>query len=157
MGNELTDPFRQCCCAKPITNTPEIHDRGVNPINEDGGPNGQWNINFIKLIQAHWKGKLQRMRYMRQRDAHRRKNTHFLTQDQYETLSKLRLVDLYLLFDANEAELNSYLVKKSHRYRTSGATYEGQWFGGFRHGQGMMHFRDGSTYEGSWYLGRAHG
>ena len=72
-------------------------------------------------------------------------------------MSKLRLVELDLLFDENEAILVGQLVKKAHKYRTSGAIYEGQWFGGFRHGQGMMRFRDGSIYEGSWYLGRAHG
>ena len=97
------------------------------------------------------------MRYVKQLEECRRKATHFLVQDVLETVSKRRLIDLYLLFDANESELDSQLTPSAHRYRTSGATYEGQWLGGFRHGRGTMHFRDGATYEGTWYLGRAHG
>ena len=74
-----------------------------------------------------------------------------------ETIDKRRLISLFLLFDSNEAELASQLNESQYRYRTSGALYEGQWLGGFRHGRGKMHFRDGATYEGTWYLGRAQG
>ena len=85
------------------------------------------------------------------------KSTHFLVQDQLETLSKRRLVELRILFYSNEAELTEQLEVRQHRYRTSGATYNGEWLGGFRHGRGTMHFRDGASYEGTWYMGRAHG
>ena len=115
------------------------------------------NVDWIIRIQAYWKGAVARMRYYKRRDERRKKSTHFLTQDQLETISKRTLVDLHLLFEANEAELTQQLVIKTHRYRTSGATYEGEWLGGFRHGRGKMSFRDGATYEGTWYLGRAHG
>lgn len=37
-----------------------------------------------------------------------------------------------------------------HTYAKTGAKYEGQWLGGFRHGQGKMTFKDGATYEGEW-------
>ena len=74
-----------------------------------------------------------------------------------ETISKRRVVELRILFYSNEAELNEQLTVAVHRYRTSGATYDGQWLGGFRHGRGVMSFRDGATYEGTWYLGIAHG
>ena len=83
------------------------------------------NYDHIKLIQAHWRGKLQRMRYIKRRNESRKKNTRFLIQDLYETINKRQVVDFYLLFDANECELASQLVKRSHRYRTSGSTYEG--------------------------------
>ena len=97
------------------------------------------------------------MRYYKARDQRRKKSTHFLVQDQLETISRRRIVDLSLLFDANEAELEQQLVTKVHQYRTSGASYDGQWLNGFRHGRGTMKFRDGASYEGTWYLGRAHG
>jgi len=74
-----------------------------------------------------------------------------------ETVSKRRVVELHTLLYVNEAELTEQLEVRSHRYRTSGATYEGQWYGGFRHGRGKMHFKDGATYEGTWYLGFAQG
>jgi len=80
-----------------------------------------------------------------------------LVQDQLETLSRRTVVDLSFFYDSNEAELQEQLVVRTYRYRTSGATYEGQWLGGFRHGRGTMKFRDGAVYEGTWYLGRAHG
>ena len=36
-------------------------------------------------------------------------------------------------------------------------TYEGEWKGGKRHGQGKYTFTDGSTYEGEWKDGKEHG
>ena len=54
---------------------------------------------------AFLKGKFYRMRYLKRRDERRKKSTHFLTQDQLETISKRRVVELHILFDANEAEL----------------------------------------------------
>ena len=65
------------------------------------------------------------------------------------------MIELHLLSYANEAELIEQLTTTTYRYRTSGATYNGQWLGGFRHGHGIMQFRDGATYEGNWYLGHS--
>ena len=48
------------------------------------------------------------------------------------------------------------MIKYKHIYK-SGNSYEGNWFGGFRHGEGKMIFTDGSTYEGFFNLGKAHG
>ena len=39
----------------------------------------------------------------------------------------------------------------------SGATYEGEWKGGFRDGQGEQIWTDGATYEGEWRDNRAYG
>ena len=49
------------------------------------------------------------------------------------------------------------LEERSFRYVGTGAKYEGQWLGGFRHGKGRMKFADGAVYEGDWYLGHALG
>ena len=67
------------------------------------------------------------------------------------------MVDLGVLYDCNESQIYEMLETHVYVYKTSGATYDGQWLGGFRHGRGKMQFRDGATYEGTWYLGRAHG
>ena len=45
------------------------------------------------------------MRYIKRRDERRKKSTHFLVQDQLETLSKRKVIELRLFFDCNEAEL----------------------------------------------------
>ena len=37
---------------------------------------------------------------------------------------------------------------RSYTYKCSGAVYEGQWKGGFRHGTGTMKWQDGASYEG---------
>ena len=57
------------------------------------------NEDFIKLIQAHWRGKIQRMHYLERRNASRKKNTRFLIQDLYETVNKREVVEFALLFD----------------------------------------------------------
>jgi len=45
---------------------------------------------------------------------------------------------------------------RTHTYE-SGATYQGAWLGGFRHGNGKMNWPDGASYEGEWNFGHAHG
>lgn len=115
------------------------------------------NEAWIIKIQAQWRSKFCRMRYLKLRDENRKKSTSFLIGDTMETVSKRRVVELRMFYYTNEAELIEQLEVRSHRYRTSGATYEGQWLGGFRHGRGKMHFKDGATYEGTWYIGYSHG
>ena len=63
------------------------------------------NIDLIILIQAHMRGKVQRLRYERRRDESRKMNTRFLRQDLFETVNKRPLVNFCLLFDGNEGEL----------------------------------------------------
>lgn len=43
-----------------------------------------------------------------------------------------------------------------HKYKT-GATYEGDWIGGFRDGVGIQIWPDGAKYDGEWKDNRAHG
>jgi hypothetical protein len=38
-------------------------------------------------------------------------------------------------------------VYKNYTYK-SGANYNGEWKGGFRHGKGTMNYVDGAKYEG---------
>lgn len=45
------------------------------------------------------------------------------------------------------------VVKKSYTYK-NGAVYNGEWKGGFRHGQGTMKWPDGACYEGNWDFGQ---
>jgi hypothetical protein len=44
--------------------------------------------------------------------------------------------------------------KRSKHYYKSGATYEGQWKGGFRDGIGVQNWPDGASYEGEWRYNR---
>lgn len=44
----------------------------------------------------------------------------------------------------------------AHQY-SNGATYKGEWRGGFRDGKGKMTWPDGASYEGDWELGKANG
>lgn len=39
----------------------------------------------------------------------------------------------------------------------SGATYTGEWRGGFRDGHGEQTWQDGAKYIGDWEMGKAHG
>jgi len=48
-------------------------------------------------------------------------------------------------------------IKKAvYNYKNRGI-YDGEWFGGFRHGYGTMKWNDGSTYRGQWSFGKASG
>jgi hypothetical protein len=47
-------------------------------------------------------------------------------------------------------------INNTYKYK-SGASYTGQWLGGFRHGFGTMTWPDGIIYEGYWAFGLAEG
>ena len=70
---------------------------------------------------------------------------YFEDADYFDTIEPDRSVDLSLLFD-----LAPKLSSRIHYYKQTKATYDGEWLGGFRHGQGTMIFADGTTYQGSW-------
>lgn len=44
--------------------------------------------------------------------------------------------------------------KRDKHYYRSGATYEGEWKGGFRDGYGVQIWPDGASYEGEWRYNR---
>lgn len=67
---------------------------------------------------------------------------YFEDSDYYETLTKQK---------HKLSELKSGRAKleyRKHTYELSRAVYEGQWCGGFRHGQGKIKFHDGAIYDG---------
>ena len=76
MGQELTDPFKNWCCATQMK-LGDQHTIGSNP---DYGFDDvlHQNMSWIIRIQAAWRGKVQRMRYYKRRDERRKKSTHFL-------------------------------------------------------------------------------
>jgi hypothetical protein len=53
------------------------------------------------------------------------------------------------LFETLLSEIPSSKLSFSHTYST-GTIYQGDWFGGFRHGEGHCTWTDGSKYSGSW-------
>ena len=114
------------------------------------------NIRWIIRIQAFYRGHLTRKKVQKMRDE-RAKSLYFADQDFYETISEQRLIMRALFYPENERTLQSSLVYHKHQYERSGNIYEGQWLGGFRHGEGKIVFSDGAKYEGQWVLGRAHG
>ena len=74
------------------------------------------------------------------------KKKYFLDEEFWETLSSTRLYNKY-----------GVKVIKEYTYKCSGATYEGEWLQGFRHGKGVMKWLDGAKYDGEWIMGRAGG
>jgi hypothetical protein len=46
--------------------------------------------------------------------------------------------------------------RPTYSFKT-GATYNGEWIGGFRDGYGVQKWPDGAQYEGQWKENRAHG
>jgi hypothetical protein len=54
------------------------------------------------------------------------------------------------------AALKRPLELRKHVYQ-SGATYEGEWLGGLRHGQGTMQWPDGTIFTGTWQYNAVYG
>ena len=67
---------------------------------------------------------------------------YFKADESRETISKVR-------FDLNQPRER----RKKHTYKT-GATYEGEWKGGFRDGEGTQVWPDGASYQGDWRFNR---
>ena len=78
MGVEFTDPLKACCCANQMKVDNMTIGNNSDPSFDDYL---QSNISWIIRIQAHWRAKVQRMRYQKQRDHRRAKATHFRIQD----------------------------------------------------------------------------
>ena len=72
-------------------------------------------------------------------------------------MSNKRTLEIAMLFNENAEQLQRLLEERRYTYVESGATYSGQWLGGFRHGKGKITFTDGAVYEGDWNLGHAQG
>lgn len=77
----------------------------------------------------------------------RRADSRYFTIDESrETVSKSRAYDP----NAKREKRATYTFK-------TGATYDGEWIGGFRDGYGVQKWPDGAQYEGQWKDNRAHG
>jgi hypothetical protein len=96
-------------------------------------------INLQSLIRKYKHRKI----YKAILEKYRSKQAYFSFEEIRETLGKSRLKDLQ--------------VKEMSYTYNSGAIYSGQWLGGFRHGRGLMKWKDGTYYEGEWNLGYAEG
>ncbi len=68
---------------------------------------------------------------------------YFSSEENFETIS------INIISDAE-------ICNKTYKYKT-GAIYNGDFLGGFRHGQGHIKWLDGTYYEGDWNLGYAEG
>ena len=105
MGQEITDPLRSCCCAAQVK-MGDAATIGSNTTIYGMDDQMHSNLGWIIRIQAFLRGKFYRMRYLKLRDERRRKQTHFLVQDQLETISRRRIIDLHMLYDVSESELS---------------------------------------------------
>ena len=67
---------------------------------------------------------------------------YFTREENEETLQKGNKL-CYFVADEEKADKPKYTY-------TTGATFTGSWFGGFRHGEGTMVWKDGASYTGNW-------
>lgn len=86
-----------------------------------------------------------------------RRNTAFI-------MNQKRADSRYFTLDESRETVskNAYdpMAKREKRGTYSfktGATYDGEWIGGFRDGHGIQQWPDGARYEGYWKDNRAHG
>ena len=79
------------------------------------------------------------------------KKKYFLEEEFQETLDKAKFISI------KEIKKTDSLTLRRYTYNCTGAQYNGEWLGGFRHGRGTLTWSDGAIYEGEWNLGRAHG
>jgi len=104
------------------------------------------NVHHIIHIQSLWRG------YTARRYTNMLKTSQ-IGASKYFTLDEAReTIDPSRLYNPNQA-----LEKRPPFTFKSGAVYEGEWLGGFRHGQGTQLWVDGACYDGQWAENRAHG
>ncbi|CAI2364784.1 unnamed protein product [Moneuplotes crassus] len=103
------------------------------------------NIRSIIKLQAIWRGNIARKQFKIMKTQIRDGSRYFKMDESRETLSKVK-------FDPSQPREK----RDKHHYKT-GATYEGEWRGGFRDGFGIQTWPDGASYEGDWLYNRAHG
>lgn len=73
-----------------------------------------------------------------------------------QKLAKESDENLEVCFSLEEKQETHQLRPKNgvpYTYKCSGAIYQGEWFGGFRHGQGVITWKNGDRYEGAWEYG----
>ena len=82
---------------------------------------------LIVKLQALWRGNLGRKQADMLRQSRRSDSRYFTVAEQKETVKKGK-------FDPNARRE----VRPAYRFQSSGATYEGEWRGSFRDGQGKQ-------------------
>jgi len=98
------------------------------------------HLGCILAIQAFWRGRQERKAINHLLRTHDRPNAYFSRTYALETLRTGQP-----LVKATEA-------RPAYRY-CNGATYTGEWRGGFRHGSGVMLWSDGALFQGNWSYG----
>lgn len=83
------------------------------------------------------------------KESYESRTAYFTRGELFETLSPHRCLDLSQAWREGPRAYKYTSVKGAH--------YEGQWYGGFRDGQGEMRWGDGARYKGTWRLGWAEG
>jgi len=101
-------------------------------------------ITEMVKIQAAWRGHQDRKQFVHLKKQAVNSYPYFTSAEIRETLSR------YMCPSAHQATPRSRLYK-------NGGVYNGQWLGGFRHGQGKMTWSDGACYEGNWEYGKPKG
>jgi len=101
---------------------------------------GAAHVGEVVLLQALWRGRQER-----------RAVQHLLKPQQG---IEAYFTKMYVIETLRVGRSMAATVEARGLYRyNNGATYEGQWLGGFRHGHGLMSWPDGAKYEGSWSYG----
>lgn len=103
------------------------------------------NVHLIIKLQALWRGAQSRKITKIMAINNRGGSRYFTSEECKETLTDQK-------FDPNQSRQK----KGKFTYR-SGASYDGEWKGGFRDGYGIQIWPDGAKYDGEWREGRAHG
>ena len=103
-------------------------------------------MHWIVKIQSLWRGYSARKLVNFIKQTKRADSKYFTIDESKETVSKYQKYNP----KAKREERALYTFK-------TGATYQGQWLGGFRDGYGIQIWPDGARYEGQWKDNRAHG
>jgi len=103
----------------------------------------RYDISKVIRIQSCWRGYQNRLQYRHLKFKFKRNHDYFSTEEFLETISACKF-------------LAKRLTNRSFDY-SNGASYTGQWVGGFRHGKGFMCWNDGSEFYGMWYFGMPFG
>lgn len=99
----------------------------------------QQRENAARLIQNCWKINFYTKQYTQYKNYRKPNSEYFSYEYNKETASPA----------------NGFLKRKKKTTFTypNGATYKGEWAGGFRDGNGVMNWPDGSIYQGRWSYG----
>jgi hypothetical protein len=90
---------------------------------------------------------------MRYKEVYIRSPARYFSSKEVKTTLKSNRMKMYF---RNYCLSPLHFSKRQFTYG-DGASYNGQWVGGFRYGLGVQTWPDGASYSGSWVLGRPYG